>query len=319
MKAVNLVYCSENLISNRTQNVLFDLINDGITVKEIKKYEKSEDFSKNFTVFLVCEKDYKTFSENIKNENSFVLPLGKNYHEFYPKLIEKLKSENATIKLFGVNELDLKDFLNESKENYEITSIDGDIKLVLDKPLYALNEKFIKDLMVNFGEFIYAETDVSLKEQFLTILKMRNLKTSVAESFTGGNLSAEITSVSGASSVFFEGAVTYNELAKQMRLGVAEESIEKYNPVSDKVAYEMVKGLLKTGVDFAISTTGIAGPNSDSSGYKVGLCYFGVGSKRKISVYKYEFNGSRKEIVQKGVKTALFLAVKALRDGSYDV
>lgn len=132
-----------------------------------------------------------------------------------------------------------------------------------------------------FAENIYAEYDVSLQTVLVDILKMGKLKISVAESFTGGNLASRIVSVPGASKVFYEGIVAYSEEAKARRLGVSRESLKTNKPVSSQVAGEMAEGLLKEGEsDIVVATTGLAGPQSDDSGFPVGLCFIAVGSAR---------------------------------------
>lgn len=165
------------------------------------------------------------------------------------------------------------------------------------------------------GDTVYALNDISLEEQLVTLLKLRNKKLSVAESFTGGGLARRITSVSGASAVYFEGINAYDELSKMKRLGVSEYNLRTAGAVSDQTAYEMALGLLNTGdCDIAIATTGLAGPKSDRSMLPVGLCFLAIGTKEKIYVYRYKFDGNRKDITEKGINYALFMAFKHLKN-----
>ncbi len=229
---------------------------------------------------------------------------------------------SGVFKLFNVNLTRLKEFLNDFKNVVTVTTCDDEIKVEYDLSVLSTldRDRFYRGFIENFGDSIFAETDVDLKTQLFQILKLRGIKISVAESFTGGLLSSTITKMSGASSVFYEGVVCYNEESKHRRLGVLESTLKRCYPVSEEVAREMANGLLKSGeVDISISTTGIAGPNSDNSGFPVGLCYFGVATNNKTAVYKYKLNGSREAIINKGVKIAMFLAVKALRDNTFDI
>ena len=165
------------------------------------------------------------------------------------------------------------------------------------------------------GESIYALEDVSIEEQLVRLLKLRNKKLSVAESFTGGGVGSRIVSVSGASQVYFEGLNTYDENSKIKRLNVSQFTLKSKGAVSDQTAYEMAAGLIGTGdCDIAIATTGLAGPKTDRSLLPVGLCYISVGTKEKVFVYRYQFDGSREEITQTAINYALFLAYKLLRD-----
>ena len=227
-----------------------------------------------------------------------------------------------TFKLYGVNRVELEKFLTNNEIKFTLSSVNDDYLLNLD--FTGLDDvsldKKLKEFLVKYQSHVYAESDVTLSSQLVKILTLRGGKISVAESFTGGGVSSQITSVSGASKVFFEGIVAYSKDAKNNRLGVSYEILDNFNPVSSQVASEMVKGLLSSGnCDLASSTTGIAGPSSDDSGYPVGLCYIGVGSLSKITVYKHKFLGSREEITSKGIQTALFHAVMALRKGNFDV
>ena len=225
-------------------------------------------------------------------------------------------------KLFCVDEVVLQNFL---KENDIIGSIRNDgveslVTLDFSNDNQTEQDAKLKTFLERFSKHVYAETDVTLSEQLVKIATVRNLKISVAESFTGGGIASEITSVSGASKVFYEGIVAYSCEAKSKRLHIDKEIIDKYKPVSSEVVIGMANGLIgENNCDVAISTTGIAGPNSDDSNFLVGLCYIGIASKQKTNAYKHMFKGTRAEIVKIGVKTALFHAVMALRSGSFDI
>ncbi len=178
-----------------------------------------------------------------------------------------------------------------------------------------LADDVLRKLLDELGDTVYALEPTSLEEQLVTLLKLRGKKLSVAESFTGGGIAKRIVSVSGASEVYFEGVNTYNELSKIKRLSVSDFTLGNRGAVSDQVAYEMALGLLNTGdCDVSIATTGLAGPKSDKSGLPVGLCYIAVGTKERIIVYRYKFDGTRKEITEKAINYALFLACKRLKN-----
>lgn len=164
-------------------------------------------------------------------------------------------------------------------------------------------------------EYIYALDDKTIEEQLLEILKLRGKKLSVAESFTGGGVGRRIVSVSGASEVYFEGLNTYNELSKMKRLGVREYTLKSFGAVSDETVYEMAAGLIAAGdADISIATTGLAGPKSDRTELPVGLSFIAIGTKEKVHVYRFKFEGTRKEITEKAINHALFLAYRQLKD-----
>ncbi|MBR5439699.1 MAG: CinA family protein [Clostridia bacterium] len=225
-------------------------------------------------------------------------------------------------KLYAVNVNKLNEFLSVKNCKFTIKTTYKDVTLNLDLSSFTDTQKdgFLKEFLSNFQSNIYAENDVSLSEQLVKILTLQKGIISVAESFTGGGISKEITSQSGASNVFYEGIVCYNENSKINRLGVSEQSIDELGAVSSKVAYQMSKGLIMQGNStIALSTTGLAGPNSDKSGLPVGLCYIGVATEEHTVVHKYNFLGNRQEICRQGVETAIFLAIKALKYGIYNL
>ena len=164
------------------------------------------------------------------------------------------------------------------------------------------------------GDTVYAMDDTPLADRLIEILKLRRRKISVAESFTGGGIAKRLTSVSGASEVYFEGLNTYNEYSKMKRLGVSNYTLKTVGAVSDQTAYEMATGLIATGdCDISIATTGLAGPKSDKSGLPVGVCYIAIGTKEKVFVYRYKFDGSRQDITETAINYALHLAYKHLK------
>lgn len=169
-------------------------------------------------------------------------------------------------------------------------------------------------LVSGLEEYIYALENQSLAETLFNILKLRKMKICVAESFTGGGICKRLVEVSGISEVFYEGLNTYSNQSKRARLGVKELTLKQYGAVSDQTAREMAQGLLNGGnCDLAISTTGIAGPNSDNTNKPVGLCYIGIALKSGTKVYKYKLSGDRKTITETAINQALFLAYKSIK------
>jgi nicotinamide-nucleotide amidase len=163
-------------------------------------------------------------------------------------------------------------------------------------------------------DYIYALEDISLAQRLYELLKLRRMKISVAESFTGGGICKKLVEVSGVSQVFFEGLNTYSNEAKMGRLGVNEITLKQFGAVSDETAYQMAEGLIKSGnCDISIATTGIAGPKSDNTNKPVGLAYIAIGLKERIAVYKFNFSGDRTNITNTAINQALFLAYKNLK------
>lgn len=118
---------------------------------------------------------------------------------------------------------------------------------------------------------------MTLEEKTVSVLKSKNLVMACAESCTGGLIAKRITDVSGSSSVFNCGIVSYSNEIKENVLGVSHETLAEYGAVSEQTVREMVKGVLKISKsDIAVAVSGIAGPNSDDTEKPVGLIYLAV-------------------------------------------
>ncbi len=142
--------------------------------------------------------------------------------------------------------------------------------------------------------------NVKVLADFLT---RNNLTISVAESCTGGNLASTLTSLSGASVYFDCGFVTYSNKAKRDLLSVNKDTITKYGAVSEHVALEMVKGVIKnSGSDFAVAITGIAGPSGGTTTKPVGMVCFGFSIYGNNLTSTQLFKGDRVSIVSQSVK-----------------
>ena len=154
------------------------------------------------------------------------------------------------------------------------------------------------------GEYIYlvgdenvSSSQTEMNSVVANLLVENNFTISIAESLTGGKITSMLVEKSGISESLLEGIVCYSNESKVRALSVKEESLEKYGAVSEKVAEEMVLGVAnRLGSDFAIATTGIAGPNSDESGKPVGLVYIGLYAFGEVSVKKCIFTGDRELI-----------------------
>ncbi|ACF44860.1 competence/damage-inducible protein A [Pelodictyon phaeoclathratiforme] len=143
------------------------------------------------------------------------------------------------------------------------------------------DNRSVVDAIVNStGKFIYATSEVSLEATIGAMLATRGLTVAVAESCTGGLVASRLTDVPGSSAWFLQGFVVYSNQAKEKSLGVPGELIDRYGAVSEEVARAMAIGCLeKSGADFALSTTGIAGPSGGSPEKPVGTLCLAMATK----------------------------------------
>lgn len=126
-------------------------------------------------------------------------------------------------------------------------------------------------------EHVIAVDGDKIEEILKSVLTEKKLSISCAESCTGGEISRLITSISGSSKYFLGGVCTYQTEKKTEILSVAADLIQKNTVVSEEVAEAMCLGCQKLfGTDIAVSTTGVAGPNTDDYDNQVGLVYYSV-------------------------------------------
>ena len=131
---------------------------------------------------------------------------------------------------------------------------------------------------------------------------------SVAESCTGGAIASKFTAMAGASAYFHAGVVSYSNEAKRDILGVDMEDIIRYGAVSETVAIQMAEGAKRAGgSDYAISTTGIAGPTGGSAEKPVGTVWFGVATPKGSFAVMKNCGTDRQQIIDRAVAHAIKL------------
>ena len=139
---------------------------------------------------------------------------------------------------------------------------------------------------------------MKIEEKIYKKIKNKGYKVATAESCTGGLLAGKIINVAGASDVIDMSFVTYSNEAKCELVNVKEETIDKYNVVSEEVAKEMAIGAKERAkCEIGLSTTGLAGPDGGDEQRPVGTVCFGIAIKDKVYTYKHLFkNVSRRYI-----------------------
>lgn len=167
----------------------------------------------------------------------------------------------------------------------------------------SLIENKIRD---KIGEFIFGEGEIDLENVIGEILKVNKKKLAVAESCTGGRISSRIVSVAGSSDYYCGGVCSYSNEMKMNILGVKENTLKKYGAVSEQTASEMAVGIRKiTDADYAISTTGIAGPDGGTEDKPVGLVWIGFADRERSYSQKFLFGNNREINIQRSSQRAL--------------
>ena len=165
------------------------------------------------------------------------------------------------------------------------------------------------------GEHIVSQDERSIEKVVVDLLIERGATVATAESCTGGHLADSLTNVPGASAAFMEGFVTYANEAKVRALGVDVALIAVHGAVSAEVATAMAEGArAKADVDFALATTGIAGPGGGTAEKPLGTVFVALAGKTiATQVKRFRFATDRETFKKLTVQTALDLLRRALR------
>ena len=136
---------------------------------------------------------------------------------------------------------------------------------------------------------------------------------SVAESITGGGLASALTDIPGASKVFIGGVIAYSGQVKINELSISKADLLKYGAVSEEIALAMAQGCLKKfKTDYALATTGVAGPGSDN-GVKAGTAWVGVAGKGESFAIALSLTGTREIIRHATITSALAALERTLK------
>lgn len=155
--------------------------------------------------------------------------------------------------------------------------------------------------------------DTSVLEDFHKVALEAGITIGTAESCTGGLVGKTLTDLGGSSGYYYGGIISYANAVKEQVLGVSSETLATHGAVSEETAKEMVEGVFRVlRTDYAIATTGIAGPGGGSQKKPVGLVYIGIGTPRGITVHKEIFIGNRTSIRQSVVERAIQYIYKEL-------
>lgn len=243
--------------------------------------------------------------------------------EVLPRLNEKfLRSAiyHKTIMTHGLGESALAERISEWENNLPATiklaylPQPGIVRLRLSssgedmaRVTKAINEQ-CKRLHSFIPDLIFGYDDVSMEEVIGDYLKRLGKKLSVAESCTGGYVSHLITAIPGSSAYFNGSVVSYSNQSKARLLGVSEALIEEYGAVSQQVVEAMAAGaLMRFDADYALSISGIAGPDGGTVEKPVGTVWIGLATPTGVTSKLFLFGEHRGRNIRRTALTALNL------------
>lgn len=167
-------------------------------------------------------------------------------------------------------------------------------------------DKQVESLKELISEYIFAYDDKPIAEVISDILKERKQTLATAESCTGGSIAKMITSIPGASLIYKGSVVSYSTEVKENILKVDADIIEKHSVVSKEVAEQMAaETRILLNSDFALSTTGIAGPDGGTEDNPVGTVWIALASSYGIVSKRYNFGKDRQNNIERTCITAL--------------
>ncbi|MBE3576681.1 MAG: competence/damage-inducible protein A [Limnochordales bacterium] len=245
--------------------------------------------------------------------------------EVLPRLQKRLEETgetgvilSRTIRLVGIGEAAMEARVRDLVEGSVNPTVapyagDGECRLRLTakaadrSKAEALIAPVEAEIRRRLGEWIYGADADRLESVVGELLRRRGERLAVAESCTGGMIAHYLTSVPGSSDYFERGYVTYSNRAKQECLGVPAALLVTYGAVSEPVARAMAEGARRAaGVEWAVATTGIAGPGGGTAEKPVGLVYIAVSGPDNVTLcQRHLFRGDRRTVQRRTTAAAL--------------
>ena len=226
---------------------------------------------------------------------SELIPMLKNYAMPYLAGGEKAAIVSRIVRVFGLGEGNVAEMIDDlcacpnptaatyAKEGEMFVRVTA--RAESEEVASAMCEPVVEELKRRLGSFVYGVDVESLEEAVVRELAARKLTIATAESCTGGLLAKRLTDVPGASDVFHMGCVAYANEVKTTLLGVPEETLRRYGAVSPQTAEAMARGVReRSGADYGVGVTGVAGPGGGTAEKPVGLVYLALCDRNGATV-----------------------------------
>ena len=242
-------------------------------------------------------------------------------NKIIPKLSEKFKTGviiHKTVQIYNIPESVLAEKISDWENNLPpfiklaYLPAYGKIRLRLtatgddEKTIQEAIQKNIETLFSIIGDNIYGFDDITAQESLLELLRSKKSTICAAESCSGGYIAHLLTSVPGASDCFKGGVVAYSNQIKTNLLGVDEDILKKYGAVSRQTVELMALGACKTlDSNYAIATSGIAGPSGGTFEKPVGTVWIAWAGNGKVISEKFHFGNDRERTILRTSETAI--------------
>ncbi len=233
---------------------------------------------------------YSKNSYLIKKDEKIINVLCAKENDKLPDILVKDNLSHRSFTIINIDIDSVKLLIEPICSTYEIKIdatplIDGWIKINASSYKYGNLDNFIKALKNLFSDKFIDNSDIV--EHIVKRLEVSGKKITAVESCTGGLICSMITKISGSSAIFDGGIVSYANHIKKSWIGVSKDTLERWGAVSENCVKEMLDGIiLASGADFALATSGIAGPTGSSDGKPVGTVFVGVKCKNQDAKIK---------------------------------
>ena len=178
---------------------------------------------------------------------------------------------------------------------------------------YATIASLLPGLYELAGKYIVGEDCETIAELVHKTLTEKGLTLATAESCTGGTIASRLTAMAGASAYFRGGVVAYSNEVKECALGVKHSTLEAHGAVSEETVREMVEGVRKRlDADFAIATTGIAGPGGGTAEKPVGTVWIAACSRSETVSQLMHYGDRRQQTIDRTVNQAYAMLIRLL-------
>lgn len=180
-------------------------------------------------------------------------------------------------------------------------------------------DKAVSELYPIAGQYIVGEDMESLPELVAYTMKRYGKTLATAESCTGGQLAQQLTAMAGASEYYRGGVVVYSNEVKECALGVSHETLLAHGAVSEETVREMVEGVRKRlGADYAVATTGVAGPGGGTPEKPVGTVWIGVASEKQTVARLLKFGDRRAQTIDRTCFTVWSELIKMVKEECHE-
>lgn len=240
------------------------------------------------------------------------------------------KTVYRSIQTSGIAEADLADVIGVADHLLDGCSLaflpsTSGVKLRIGGEINADSEtsdrdkihRVISEILQRSEKFVVSEHGVPLTESVAELLRKNHSTVAVAESCTSGLLAAELTSLAGSSVYFLGGFLCYSNESKLEQVGIDAGALETFGAVSEAVAIELArKTRVKFRSTYALSITGIAGPDGGSHLKPVGTTWVGIATPSEAFAKKFVFGNHRAMNRERAVTSALHLLFNELKSAT---